>query len=54
MAIVTWNDSLSVNVTEIDEQHKKLVSMINELNEAMQQGKGKEVHGRLRRLGYVG
>ena len=35
MALITWTDNLSVSVTEVDEQHKKLVAMINELNEAM-------------------
>lgn len=47
MALVNWNDSLSVNVLQIDNQHKKLVSMINSLHEAMKQGKGKEVMGRI-------
>ena len=43
MALITWNSNLSVNVAEIDLQHRKLVSMINELGEAMKLGKGKEV-----------
>lgn len=43
MAFINWDDSLSVKVTEIDMQHQKLVSIINELNEAMRQGKGKDV-----------
>ena len=47
MAMVTWNDSLSVKVAEIDLQHKKLVSMINELYDAMKIGKGKEVTGKI-------
>jgi hemerythrin len=47
MALITWTDNLSVNVNEIDEQHKKLVMMINELNEAMQQGKGKDIIGNI-------
>jgi hemerythrin len=42
MDLVRWNESLSVKVTEIDRQHQKLVSMINELGEAMRQGKGKD------------
>ena len=42
MAMITWSDNLSVNVGEIDMQHKKLVVMINELYDAMKIGKGKE------------
>ena len=47
MALINWNDSFSVNVAEIDRQHQKLVSMINELNDAMRQGKGKAVLGKI-------
>jgi len=43
MALITWNESLSVNVAEFDRQHKKLVALINELNDAMSVGKGKNV-----------
>lgn len=45
MALITWNDNLSVNVAIIDSQHKKLVDMINELNDAMRQAKGSAVIG---------
>lgn len=41
VALMKWNDSFSVGVAEIDLQHQKLVAMINELNEAMLQAKGK-------------
>ena len=47
MALINWNDSFSVNVAKIDQQHQKLVSMINELNDAMKQGKGKDVLGKI-------
>ena len=42
MAVLNWSDDLSVGVAEIDGQHKRLVAMINELNDAMLQGKGKD------------
>jgi len=47
MALIDWNSNFSVNVEEIDQQHKKLIAIINELNEAMKQGKGKEVLGKI-------
>lgn len=47
MALIQWNDSFSVNVVEIDKQHQKLVEMINALNDAMSQGKGKNVLGNI-------
>jgi hemerythrin len=46
MAIIQWNDSLSVNVVEIDKQHQKLIGMINDLHDAMLQGKGKDILGK--------
>jgi hemerythrin-like metal-binding protein len=45
MDLIVWNEDLSVNIQEINEQHKKLISMINELNTAMGAGKGKDVMG---------
>ncbi len=47
MSLIKWDDSYSVKVTEIDQQHQKLVSMINELHDAMRQGRGKDVLGKL-------
>lgn len=47
MALIQWNDSFSVKVAEIDQQHQKLVYMINELNDAMKQRKGKDVLGKI-------
>jgi len=47
MALITWNDSMSVNVEEIDKQHQKLVQIINDLHDAMREGKEKEVLGNI-------
>jgi len=47
MALIKWDDSFSMHVVKIDQQHKTLVSMINELNDAMRQGKGKDVLGKI-------
>ena len=43
MALINWESSFSVNIAEIDTQHKKIIGFINELNDAMKEGKGKEV-----------
>lgn len=47
MAMFAWKPEYSVNIKEIDDQHKQLVAMVNELHEAMTQKKGKEVLGPL-------
>lgn len=46
MAVIQWSNDLSVNIAEIDRQHQKLVAMINDLSDAMRQGKGKDILGR--------
>lgn len=47
MALLDWNDNYSVKVKEIDNQHKKLVELINTLHDGMKSGKGKEVLGKI-------
>jgi len=46
MAIFSWDDTLSVKVRQFDDQHKKLVDLINQLHDAMKVGKGKDVLGK--------
>jgi len=41
--IVKWNDRMSINVKQFDDQHKQLVAMIQKLNEAMKNGEGNKV-----------
>ncbi|MCF8068881.1 MAG: bacteriohemerythrin [Desulfobacterales bacterium] len=43
MSFFDWEEKYSVGITEIDEQHKKLVGLLNQLHEAMSDGKSTEV-----------
>ncbi|MFH7320684.1 bacteriohemerythrin [Desulfurivibrio sp. D14AmB] len=47
MALFSWKEEYSVNIKEIDDQHKELVAMINELHEAMMQQRAKDVLGKI-------
>lgn len=47
MAFIDFTDNLKINIPLIDEQHKKLIAMINELNDAMRTGKGKDALGKI-------
>ena len=47
MALIQWSSELSVQIKTIDKQHQHLIGMINELNDAMLHGKGKEIVGRI-------
>jgi len=47
MSLIKWNDSFSVNVVKIDQEHKKLFEMVNELTDAMKAGHGKDVLGNI-------
>lgn len=45
MSYIDWTDTLSIRVPEMDNQHKKLVQMLNELHDAMKSGKGRDLVG---------
>ena len=47
MALIQWQEGLSVGITSIDDQHKKLINMINSLNDSIKQGNGKSVTGQV-------
>jgi hemerythrin len=43
MALIEWNNTLySVKVKEFDNDHKKLVQLVNDLHAAMMKGQGKD------------
>lgn len=45
MALINWQDSYSVGVDLIDTDHKLLVSLINQLDDAMTEGGGRDTVG---------
>jgi hemerythrin-like metal-binding protein len=47
MALISWGPALAVGVQEIDDQHKKLIDLVNQLNDAMHAGQGKEALGKV-------
>jgi hemerythrin-like metal-binding protein len=49
MALLEWTETYSVGVSSINEQHKRLIALINQLHEAMSAGAGKEMMGNVLR-----
>lgn len=45
MAMIVWGPNLMVGVQQIDNQHKKLVELVNKLNDAMVAGHGRDIIG---------
>jgi hemerythrin len=45
--VFAWKDEYSVKIRSIDEQHKKLVSLVNSLQHAMLTGQGATVLGKI-------
>jgi len=41
MSLAIWSEDMSVGVKEVDDQHKKMVKMINDLHDAMKNRRGK-------------
>jgi hemerythrin len=42
MALINWSDTFSLNIEEVDNQHKKLIDIINELSDSIKVNKGVE------------
>ncbi|HTP13091.1 MAG TPA: bacteriohemerythrin [Bacteroidota bacterium] len=47
MPLMAWRDDYSVKVGIIDQQHKKLINLLNDLFDGLREQKGKEVVGRI-------
>ena len=45
MALMEWSPALSVKVTKFDDQHKKLLELVNQLHDAMKSGQGNNMLG---------
>lgn len=43
MPLVKWDDTLSVHIDEIDDEHRKLIDLLNEIDQAMRQQRGREI-----------
>ncbi len=42
MALFEWNEMFSVEIPSIDEQHKQLINYVNQLHDAMMEGKASD------------
>jgi hemerythrin-like metal-binding protein len=47
MAFFVWSDKLSVGVNASDDDHKKLIDLLNRLYDGMKSGQGKDVVGKV-------
>jgi hemerythrin-like metal-binding protein len=47
MPLIIWNNELETSIPIVDEQHQNLVMLINDLFDAMNNGKSKEVLGEI-------
>ena len=45
--IINWNDSYATNIKSFDREHQHLVKLLNQLHQAMSEGKGQEVMGKI-------
>ena len=55
MPFIHWTESLSVGIESIDEQHKQLVAIINDLNDAMKNNEADQMIAEIfkRMIGYT-
>lgn len=53
--MIKWSESLSLDIQEIDDQHKKFMEIMNDLLSAVKSGKSKEVQSEIidQLIGYA-
>ncbi len=47
MAVMQWTSQFALGIKEIDDQHAQLVKMINDLDDAMKEGRARDMMARL-------
>ena len=47
MPLITWEAEMSIGVQEMDDEHRKLIAMINEIGDGMAAGQGRDELGGL-------
>jgi hemerythrin-like metal-binding protein len=47
MPLMTWTDKMSVGVKVLDDDHKRLMALINDLHDGLKAGHGKEALGKI-------
>ena len=45
MPFMEWNERMTVGIAHFDDEHKQLISMLNDLFDAIQAGRGKQALG---------
>ncbi len=45
--MISWTENLSVNIKEIDDQHKRFLELVNKLHTAVKAKKSREVEGEI-------
>lgn len=45
MSFIPWTDALSVGISQVDDQHKKLLGFVNDLHDAMKARRGRDAVG---------
>ncbi len=47
MPLINWEERFSVGIQRLDQHHKTMVAMVNELHDAMKVGQGRKVVGEI-------